>query len=83
MGPGCWGDLTSCCLASTTTSPFQDVEVWLTFVLATLTSDLGEAWGWEHCPRGTWGKEVDCLLFPRARESPAFGSVSKRHCPLE
>ena len=53
MGPGCWGDLTSCCLASTTTSPFQDVEVWLTFVLATLTSDLGEAWGWEHCPRGT------------------------------
>lgn len=64
MGPGCWGDLTSHCLASIPTSPFRDVEVWLTFVLATLTSDLGEAWGWEYCPRGMWGKEATALCSP-------------------
>lgn len=63
MGPGHWGDLASRCLASTPTSPFRDVQVWLTLLLATLTSDLGEGWGWGDCPRSTWGQEVDGPLF--------------------
>lgn len=45
------------------TSPFRDVQVWLTLLLATLTSDLEEGWGWGDCPRSTWGQEVDGPLF--------------------
>lgn len=83
MGPGRWGDLASRCLASTPTLPFWDVQVWLTLLLATLTSDLGEAWRWGDCPHGLWRQEADRPLFPGARESPAFRSVAKRPCPLE